>query len=60
VLIPFTMQMALVIIGGYVVATTPAVYWLISKARDHQEPAFRHSLIAFFSMTASLFSWGSA
>ncbi len=31
ILIPFTMQMALIIIGGYVVATTPAVYWVIKK-----------------------------
>ena len=31
ILIPFTMQMAFIIIGGYVLASTPAVYWLIQK-----------------------------
>src|SRR5207342_1520969 len=27
ILIPFTMQMAMIIIGGYVVASSPGVYW---------------------------------
>src|ERR1039458_2170880 len=31
VLIPFTLQMAMIIIGGYVVASTPAVYWIIER-----------------------------
>src|SRR5215472_10437156 len=30
-LIPFTMQMAMIIIGGYVVATSPPVYRVIQK-----------------------------
>ena len=30
-LIPFTMQMAMIIIGGYVVATSPPVYRLIQR-----------------------------
>jgi len=59
ILIPFTMQMALIIIGGYVVATTPAVYWLIQKvAGITTKPRVAIAWIAFFSMTTSLISWG--
>ncbi len=59
VLIPFTMQMAMIIIGGYVVASTPAVYWLIRKAAlipKNGKTAI--PWIAFFSMTTALISWG--
>ena len=31
ILVPFTMQMAMIIIGGYVVASSPGVYWVIRK-----------------------------
>jgi short-chain fatty acids transporter len=59
ILIPFTMQMALIIIGGYVVATTPAVYWLIQKvAGITTNPRVAIAWVAFFSMTTSLISWG--
>jgi short-chain fatty acids transporter len=59
ILIPFTMQMALIIIGGYVVATTPAVYWLIQKvAGITTKPRVAIAWIAFFSMATSLISWG--
>ncbi|MCX5830134.1 MAG: TIGR00366 family protein [Deltaproteobacteria bacterium] len=59
VLIPFTMQMALIIIGGYVVATTPAVYWVIKKvARITDNPRVAIAWVAFFSMATSLISWG--
>jgi len=59
ILIPFTMQMALIIIGGYVVATTPAVYWLIQKvAGITTKPRVAIAWIAFFSMMTSLISWG--
>ena len=59
ILIPFTMQMALIIIGGYVVATTPAVYWIIRKvACITQNPRLAIAWIAFFSMVTSLISWG--
>jgi short-chain fatty acids transporter len=59
ILIPFTMQMALIIIGGYVVATTPAVYWLIKKvAGITTNPRAAIAWIAFFSMITSLISWG--
>lgn len=59
ILIPFTMQMALIIIGGYVVATTPAVYWVIRKvAGITTNPRIAIAWIAFFSMFTSLISWG--
>jgi len=59
ILIPFTMQMALIIIGGYVVATTPAVYLLIQKvAGITSNPRTAVAWIAFFSMATSLLSWG--
>ena len=58
-LVPFTMQMAMIIIGGYVVASTPAVYWLIRKAaRITTNPRAAVAWVAFFSMAASLISWG--
>lgn len=58
-LIPFTMQMALIIIGGYVVATTPAVYWIIQKvAGITTKPRVAIAWVAFFSMATSLISWG--
>jgi len=59
ILIPFTMQMALIIIGGYVVATTPAVYAIIQKvAGITTNPRVAVAWIAFFSMATSLISWG--
>jgi short-chain fatty acids transporter len=59
ILIPFTMQMALIIIGGYVVATTPAVYAIIQKvAGITTKPRVAIAWIAFFSMATSLISWG--
>ncbi len=59
VLIPFTMQMAMIIIGGYVVASTPAVYWLIRKvALIPKNGKTAIAWIAFFSMLTSLISWG--
>lgn len=59
ILIPFTMQMALIIIGGYVVATTPAVYWLIQKAAGvTAKPRLAIAWVAFLSMATSLISWG--
>lgn len=58
-LVPFTMQMAMIIIGGYVVASTPAVYWLIRKAaRITTNPRAAVAWVAFFSMATSLISWG--
>ena len=60
-LVPFTMQMAIIIIGGYVVATSPLVYALICRlARIPQTPRQAVAFVAFFSMTSSLISWGFA
>jgi short-chain fatty acids transporter len=58
-LIPFTMQMVMIIIGGYVVASTPAVYWLIRRlAGIPKTPRGAIALVALFSMLTSLISWG--
>lgn len=59
ILAPFTMQMAMVIIGGYVVASSPPVYWLIQKLATM--PNTGRGAVAFvaaFSMVSSLLSWG--
>jgi short-chain fatty acids transporter len=59
ILVPFTMQMAMIIIGGYVVACSPGVYWVIRKvAGITTNPRAAIAWIAFFSMTTSLISWG--
>ncbi len=58
-LVPFTMQMVMIIIGGYVVATTPLVNRLIvALARVPKTGRGAVALIALFSMLTSLISWG--
>ena len=58
-LIPFTMQMAIIIVGGYVVATSPPVHQLIRRlARIPTTPRGAVAFVAFFSMATSLISWG--
>ncbi len=58
-LIPFTMQMAIIIIGGYVVASSPPVYRLIrALARIPRTPRAAVAFVAFFSTITSLISWG--
>ena len=58
-LIPFTMQMAMIIIGGYVVATSPPVHRLIrALAKVPRTPRGAVAFVAFFSMATSLVSWG--
>ena len=58
-LVPFTMQMAMVIIGGYVVATAPLISSLIEKlAAIPKSSKTAITFIAFFSMLTSLISWG--
>ncbi len=58
-LVPFTMQMVMVIIGGYVVATTPLVSRLIRLiARIPRGNRSAVATIALFSMLASFLSWG--
>src|SRR5579872_1463632 len=58
-LIPFTMQMAMIIIGGFVVATSPPVHRLIRKlAKIPRTPRGAVAFVVFFSMMTSLLSWG--
>jgi short-chain fatty acids transporter len=58
-LIPFTMQMAFVVIGGYVVASSLPVMKLISLiARIPKNGRTAILLVAFVSMTTSLLNWG--
>jgi len=58
-LVPFTMQMVMVIIGGYVVATTPLASRLITAlAGIPRNGRTAVAAIAFFSMLTSLISWG--
>jgi short-chain fatty acids transporter len=55
----FTMQMAMIIIGGYVVATAPPIArvigWLATIPRT---PRGAVAFVALVSTTASLLSWG--
>ncbi|KRE89816.1 Short chain fatty acid transporter [Frateuria sp. Soil773] len=58
-LIPFTMQMAFVVIGGYVVATAPVVARFIDVlARVPRSGRGAVCYVALVSMLASLLSWG--
>src|SRR5271169_1471537 len=58
-LVPFTMQMVMIIIGGYVVASTPIVYRAIQAlAGIPKTPRQAVALVALFSMLTSLISWG--
>ncbi len=58
-LIPFTMQMAMIIIGGFVVATSPPVYRLVQLlASVPKTGRGAVAYVAVFSMVTSLISWG--
>src|SRR5580704_8710807 len=58
-LIPFTMQMAIIIIGGYVVASSPPVFRMIRwLARIPRAPRGAIAFVALFSMLSALISWG--
>jgi short-chain fatty acids transporter len=60
-LIPFTMQMAIIIVGGYVVATSPPVHRLIRRlAAIPRTPKGAVAFVAFFAMATALVSWGLA
>jgi len=60
-LIPFTMQMVMIIIGGYVVASTPLVQGALEKlAGVPKNPRQAIALVALFSMLSALISWGMA
>jgi short-chain fatty acids transporter len=58
-LIPFTMQMVMIIIGGYVVASTPLVQRGMQKlANVPQSPRQAIVLVVIFSELTALISWG--
>ena len=58
-LIPFTMQMAFVVIGGYVVASSPPAVRLIDRlARIPRNGRSAVAWVALISMLASLLNWG--
>jgi short-chain fatty acids transporter len=59
VLVPFTMQMALVIVGGFVVASSRPCSRLIERlAAIPRTPRGAVAFVALFSMLSSLLSWG--
>jgi short-chain fatty acids transporter len=59
VLIPFTMQMALIIIGGFVVASSPPVARIIGwLAAVPKTPRGAVGYVALLAMLTSLISWG--
>ncbi|HKH99647.1 MAG TPA: TIGR00366 family protein [Candidatus Sulfotelmatobacter sp.] len=58
-LVPFTMQMVMIIIGGYVVASTPVAHRAIrALAGIPTTPKAAVAMVALFSMLTSLISWG--
>src|SRR5438552_1652898 len=58
-LIPFTMQMALIVIFGYVVASSPPVYRLVQwLATIPKTPRTAVAWIALFATVSPLLSWG--
>src|SRR3954452_16552736 len=58
-LVNFTMQMAMVIIGGFVVASSPPVARLTRRlARIPQTSRGAVAFVAAFAMLSSLISWG--
>lgn len=58
-LVPFTMQMAMVVITGYAVAISPPIYRFIKAvAALPKTPRQAVGFVAAFSMLASLLSWG--
>src|SRR6187402_363600 len=58
-LIPFTLQMALIIITGHVLATSPPVGKVIRRvAAWPATPRNAVALVAFFAMASSWFNWG--
>lgn len=58
-LIPFTMQMALVIITGYVLASSPPMGALIRRlATVPADPRAAVAWVTFFALVSSWFNWG--
>ena len=58
-LIPFTLQMVMIIIGGYVLATSPPVFRLIVRVAGWPRTAKGAVvLVAVVAMATSLLNWG--
>jgi short-chain fatty acids transporter len=58
-LIPFTMQMAFVVIGGYVVAISKPVHkFILVLAKFPKTPRGAIAYVGFMAMLTSLLSWG--
>jgi short-chain fatty acids transporter len=58
-LLAFTMQMALIIITGYVVATAPVIHRLIARlASLPRSPRMAVAMVALFSMASAWVNWG--
>src|SRR5215510_12305061 len=58
-LIPFTLQMSLVIITGHVLASSPPIRRLIRQVAGWPRTAQGAvALVAFFAMASSWFNWG--
>jgi len=58
-LIPFTMQMTFIIIGGYIVADSPPVARLVQRLASWPRTSRGGiALIAFVGVTSSLIHWG--
>jgi short-chain fatty acids transporter len=58
-LVPFTMQMVMVIVGGYVVASAPIMRRAIRKISTlPQSPRAAIAIIALFALLVSMISWG--
>jgi short-chain fatty acids transporter len=57
-LVAFTMQMTLIIMSGYIVATAPPVYAVICRISAlPKSPRAATAFVALFSMISSLLSW---
>ncbi len=58
-LVPFTMQMVMVLVGGYVVASAPVMRRAILRiALLPKSPRAAIATVALFAMVLSLLSWG--
>src|SRR5207247_5227609 len=57
-LVPFTMQMTMIIVTGYAVATAPPVYFIIRRmANVPKNGKSAAAFVGLFSMLSSLVSW---
>ena len=57
-LMAFTLQVAMIIVTGYAVATSPPVFAVISRLADiPKQPRHAMAFVALFSMLSSLLSW---